>query len=99
MTIWLIGVALFVFLWGRLWRSQPKAAFGVLIGLPIAWIFSKLISPYVTGMEDFPIWLAPLPIVIIALVLLVFGIVTWLRADNLPPPPHAEEDHGGHGHH
>jgi hypothetical protein len=104
MLSWLIGVAVFMVLWAGLWRSQPKAAFGVLLGLPLAWILSLLIKPYVTGMDEFPIWLAPLPIAIIALVLFVFGAYTWLRADNLPPPKvrekdeHGHGDHGGHGH-
>jgi hypothetical protein len=97
MLTWLLGIAVFILLWAGLWRSQPKAAFGVLLGLPLAWIFSKLITPYVTGMEEIPVWLAPLPIAIIALVLFVFGIVTWLRADNLPPPK-PRDDHHGHGH-
>jgi ABC-type sulfate transport system permease component len=102
MLAWLIGVAVFVVLWAGLWRSQPKAAFGVLLGLPIAWVLSRLITPYVTGMNDIPVWLPPLPIVVIATVLFYFGVRTWLRADNLPPPPKQEEhDHGhdGHGHH
>jgi ABC-type sulfate transport system permease component len=105
MLTWLLGIAVFILLWGGLWRSQPKAAFGVLLGLPLAWIFSKLVTPYVTGMEEIPVWLPPLPIAIIALVLFVFGIVTWLRADNLPPPKPRDDghghsaDHGGHGHH
>ncbi len=104
MLTWLIGIAVFLLLWAGLWRSQPKAAFGVLIGLPIAWIFSKLISPYVTGMQEIPIWLAPLPILLIALVLLQFGVFTWLRADRLPPvapreDQHGHADHGSHGGH
>ena len=38
---WLIGVVVFVLLWGGLWRAQPKAAFGVLLGLLLAWLFSR----------------------------------------------------------
>jgi len=105
MLTWLLGVVVFVVLWAGLWRSQPKAAFGVLLGLPIAWILSKLIKSYVTGMNEIPVWLPPLPIAVIATVLFYFGIRTWLRADNLPPPPNQQDDHGhghghdGHGHH
>jgi hypothetical protein len=99
MLAWLIGVVVFVVLWAGLWRTQPKAAFGVLLGLPVAWILSKLITPYVTGMEEIPVWLPPLPLAIVALLLFYFGIRTWLRADSLPPPPKQEDDHAGHGHH
>ena len=99
MLIWLLGVAVFVFLWSGLWRAQPKAAFGVLLGLLIAYIFSRLLTPYVIGMTPIPIWLPPLPIAIIALTLFVFGTVTWLRADRLPPPRDRGDDHDhGHGH-
>jgi ABC-type sulfate transport system permease component len=104
MLTWLLGIVVFVVLWAGLWRSQPKAAFGVLLGLPIAWILSRLITPYVTGMNDIPVWLPPLPIVVIASTLFFFGVRTWLRADSLPPPPPTQDDeHGhsqdGHGHH
>ena len=99
MLIWLIGVAVFVFLWSGLWRVQPKAAFGVLLGLLLAYVFSRLLTPYVIGMTPIPIWLPPLPIAIIALTLFVFGTVTWLRADRLPPPRNRGDDHDhGHGH-
>src|SRR5262245_14524872 len=97
MVLWLIGIVVFVLIWGSLWRSQPKAAFGVLPGLLIAWILSRLISPYVTGMNEIPLWLPPLPIAIIALILFYFGVRTWLRADSLPPPVKREDEHA-HGH-
>ena len=97
MLTWLLGVAVFVFLWSGLWRAQPKAAFGVLLGLLLAWIFSRLLTPYVVGMTPIPIWLPPLPIAIVALTLFVFGVVTWLRADRLPPPRDRGDD-PGHGH-
>jgi hypothetical protein len=100
MLLWLIGVAVFVVLWGKLWRTQPAAGFGVLIGLPFAYIFSRLIAPYVIGTKDMPIWLPPLPLVTIALTLFVFGVVVWLRADNLPPPKqrdsHEQHEHEQH---
>ena len=58
-------------------------------------------------MTPIPLWLPPLPIAIIATTLFVFGTVTWLRADKLPPPRQRDDDHGhdpahgadqGHGH-
>jgi len=98
MVTWLIGIAVVLLLWSGLWRSHPKAAFGAIIGWLAAWVLSYFIYPYVTGMEKFPIWLAPLPIALIAIVLFVFGVLTWLRADNLPPPKEADDEHGDHGH-
>lgn len=102
MLIWLIGVAIFILIWGKLWRVLPAAGFGVLIGLPLAWIASLLITPYITGMKSIPVWLPPLPLAIIAVTLFVFGVVTWLRADKLTPlnDADAHDDHGhGDGHH
>ena len=100
--IWLIGVAVFILIWGKLWRVLPAAGFGVLIGLPLAYIASLLVTPYITGMKDIPVWLPPLPIVTIAVTLFVFGVITWLRADKLAPPPDldAHDEHGhADGHH
>jgi hypothetical protein len=100
MLLWLIGVAIFVVLWGKLWRTQPAAGFGVLIGLPFAYILSQFITPYVTGMKDIPIWLPPLPLVTVALTLFVFGVIVWIRADRLPPPKQRDsDDQHEHGHH
>ena len=94
MLYWLIGVVLVLLLWYFMWQSQPKLAFGVLLGLPIAWIFSRLISPYITGMEQVPVWLPPLPFAIIAITLLVFGILIWFRG----PGPVRGRDSEAAGH-
>ena len=99
MLLWLLGVGVFVLLWGALWKASPKGGFGVLLGLPVAWIFSRLITPYVTGMETIPLWLPPLPFAIFATTLFVFGVMIWLRADNLPPPKQRESHDDGHDHH
>ena len=100
MLYWLIGVAIFILIWGRLWNALPTAGFGVLIGLPLAWLASLLLTPYVTGMNDIPLWLPPLPLAIVALTLFVFGVITWLRADRLGPPKSLEQEHGHDtGHH
>jgi hypothetical protein len=99
MLIWLIGVAIFILIWGKLWRVLPAAGFGVLVGLPLAWIASILITPYITGMQAIPVWLPPLPIITIAVTLFVFGVITWFRADKLSPPKDADADaHDDHGH-
>jgi hypothetical protein len=99
MWIWLLGVVIFVLIWGKLWRALPAAAFGVLIGLPVAWIASLLLNPYVTGMKNIPLWLPPLPLVIVALTLFVFGVIVWFRADKLGPPRRTESHEHEHGHH
>ena len=99
---WLVGVGIFVLLWGALWKSSPRAAFGVmwgfLIALILAWLFSQQLTNYITGMNEIPVWLPPLPIVLVVIALFYFGIKTWINADKLPPPPQEPDDHG-HGHH
>lgn len=97
MLTWLIGVAIFVVLLGALCRVSPKAGFGALVGLPLAWVFSLLLTPYITGMNPIPAWLPALPLAIIALVLFVFGTIVFFRADKLPPPKRSES-HDEHGH-
>jgi hypothetical protein len=101
---WLVGVLIFVVLWGGLWKSSPRAAFGVmwgfLLALVIGWLFSQQLTSYITGMNEIPIWLPPLPIALVVIALFYFGIKTWLNADNLPPPRERESDQDhGHGHH
>lgn len=98
MLLWLIGVGLFVVIWGRLWQSSPRAAFGAAIGfvlaLLISWVFSNQLTNYVTHMNEIPIWLPPLPFALVVVALFYFGIKTWLNADNLPPPRVPADDHG-----
>jgi hypothetical protein len=102
MLLWLIGVAVFVTLWGALWKANTKGAFGVLIGFLIALLLSLFLSRqltgYVTGMNEIPVWLPPLPIVLVVIALFYFGIKTWLNADNLPPPRERDSP-DSHGHH
>lgn len=93
----LVTVLVLLAIWGALWRSQPKFAFGVLLGLPIAWLASRLVAPYLTGEAELPVWLPPLPFAVVATTLLTFGVIVWLRADNLPPPVVREARGHGHG--
>jgi apolipoprotein N-acyltransferase len=104
MLVWLILVAVFVLLWGAMWRSSPRAAYGAVWGfvaaLVIYWFFSGQLTEYVTGMHEIPVWLPPLPIICVVIVLFYFGIKTWLNADKLPPPRSSSSDeHHGDGHH
>lgn len=98
MLIWLIGVIALVLVWGMLWQRNFMLSVGILIGLPVAWVLSILLRPYVTGMEHIPLWLPPLPFATVATILFVYGGLTWWRADRLPPPPPETEDEE-HGHH
>jgi hypothetical protein len=104
MLLWLAGVMIFLVLWGGLWKSSPKAAFGAALGfvlaLLISWIFSNQLTGYVTHMNEIPVWLPPLPFALVVIVLFYFGIRTWLNADNLPPPHVPTDDHAHDaGHH
>jgi ABC-type sulfate transport system permease component len=102
MVLWLIGVAVFVLLWAALWKTNPRAAFGAVIGfvlaLIVAWVFSSQLTNYVTHMNEIPVWVPPLPFALVVVTLFYFGIRTWLNADNLPPPRARPDDHE-HEHH
>ena len=96
MLSWLIGVALFVLLWSSMWKRNLRLSFGVLLGLPIAWILSRFITPYVTGMGEIPLWLPPLPFAVVAVTLFVFSVLVWFKAGNLAPPKDTEESDQSH---
>jgi ABC-type sulfate transport system permease component len=93
MVWWLVAVALCCLLWAGIWKSNVVLALGVLIGLLLAWPLSNLLEPYVTGMEDIPIWLPPLPLATVATLLFVYGALIWLRGnDRLPKGKHHDPD-------
>jgi hypothetical protein len=79
MLYWLIGLVVMLLVWARIWQSNPKMAFGVLLGLPLAWVFSRLTAPYFSGEAQVPVWLPPLPLAIVAITLFVFGALVWIR--------------------
>jgi len=103
MVAWLIGVAVFILLWAALWRSSPRAAYGAVWGFVAALVlyllFSRQLTGYVTGMNEIPVWLPPLPIVLVVIALFYFGFKTWMNADNLPPPREQNDEHHGGEHH
>lgn len=98
MLLWLIGVVICVAIWGVMWRANLVLSFGILLGLLLAWVASRLLTPIVTGMEQVPIWLPPLPMVTVAVILFVYGALTWFRGNEGLPQPKQDEDEQ-HGHH
>ncbi len=91
MLVWLIVVAACVAIWGVMWQYNLVLAFGVLIGLVMAWVASRFMTPYLTGMEDIPLWLPPLPMATVAVVLLVYGALIWFRGNDALPQPKPKE--------
>ena len=82
MLLWLLGVAVCVVIYGLIWQANLVLAFGILIGLVLAWFASFLLDPYVTGMEEIPLWLPPLPMATVAVVLFVYGAIVWIRGND-----------------
>jgi hypothetical protein len=90
---WLLAVAVCCLLWAGLWKRSFGLALGILPGVLLAWPLSYLLEPYVTGMEDIPIWLPPLPLATVAVLLLVYGAMIWLKGnENLPKGKHEQSD-------
>jgi uncharacterized membrane protein YccC len=92
----LIGFLALLALWGLTWQRQPKFAFGVFIGVGLAWILAHLTAPYFTGREEMPVWLPPLPIATIALTLLAFGILIWFQEEDKPSNEESRQDKDAH---
>jgi uncharacterized membrane protein YccC len=90
---WIVGVAFFVLVWGMLWKRNLELALGILLGLPVAWLFSKFLAPYVTGMEEVPLWLPPLPLAIVAVLLFTKGALVWIRGNDALPKVSDEHEH------
>jgi len=76
----LFAFVVFLILWGFAWRSQPKLAFGIFVGLFIGAAVSPAIGPY-ESIADVPIWLPPLPFATVTVVLLVYGFLAWWVLD------------------
>jgi hypothetical protein len=90
---WLLAVAACLVVWGALWKRNLVLAFGVLIGVLLAWLFSYFLKPYVTGMESIPVWLPPLPLATVAIVLFVYGGLVWFRgSEGLPQKKRDDSD-------
>ena len=97
MLYWFIAVAVLALAWAAMWNSYEKMAIGALVGMPIGWLLSYPIHSYLTGeMEDIPLWLPPLPLAIVAVLLIVVGLYIFLRADNAPPSTRSTTDESHH---
>lgn len=89
---WLVAVALCVLIWGGLWRTNLALAFGILIGLLGAWFVSRLMTPYVTGLEEIPLWLPPLPMATVAVILFTYGAIVWIQGNKRLRQPKQDTD-------
>jgi len=94
MLIWLIFVAALALVWASMWKGQLKMALGILIGLPIGWLFADFVQSYlITDMHEIPLWLPPLPFAIAATLLIVVGaIITFRGDDDSSKPPASDEN-------
>jgi len=97
MLIWIILVAVFAYLWASMWKRQFKMFLGVLIGIPVGWLFADSVQHYLTSdMEEVPLWLPPLPFAIAATLLIVVGLIVTLTPGNdkaAPPSSHDDKSH------
>ena len=99
MWLWLAGVVVGCLIWAGIWKRNITMAFGILLGILLAWVLSYLLKPYVTGMESIPIWLPPLPLATIATLLFIYGARTWFRGEQgLPKPRPKRDPHEHHDH-
>jgi hypothetical protein len=83
LTLSIIGILVFLALWGLIWRKQPVLAFGIFLGAVAVLVIAALLRP--SGPEHIPLWLPPLPFAIVAAALFYFGTLAWLlgrRADR-----------------
>ncbi len=78
MTLFLpiVGMLVFLALWGLAWRNRPIMAFGIFVGTASVWVVTAIVRP--SGLQHVPIWLPALPFAVVAIVLLYFGILAWL---------------------
>ena len=59
-TLTILSLLILLGVWAIAWRRSPRLAFGMFIGVGIAWVAVLLARPYLTGSEEIPIWLPPL---------------------------------------
>lgn len=94
--LWLTGIVACLLVWAILWKKNLVLAFGVLFGVLLAWLVSYALEPFITGAEPIPVWLPPLPLATVALVLLVYGVIVWVRGNEGLPDGSNSDEHGSH---
>ena len=82
MFVWLLGIVVCLAIWAAVWKRNLVLAFGILIGVLLAWLFSYFLEPYFTGEAPIPVWLPPLPLATVAVILLVYGALVWIRGNE-----------------
>jgi ABC-type sulfate transport system permease component len=96
MIWWLAGIAICCLIWASIWKKNIALAFGILLGVLLAWLLSYSVEPYVTGMESIPVWLPPLPLATVATLLFVYGAKIWLGGNDKLPQPKQDDDKHHH---
>lgn len=82
MLTWIIGIAVCLLIWAAIWKRNLILAFGILIGVLLAWGLSYLLKPYVAGVKPVPPWLPPIPLATVAVTLFVYGALVWIKGDK-----------------
>jgi hypothetical protein len=96
MYLWIIGVIACLLLFAAIVKRNLIIAGGVLIGVALAWMLSRLLEPYLSGAEHVPLWLPPLPLATIATILFVYAVLVWIRGNDALPKPKDKDPHGHH---
>ena len=76
MLLSIVGLLVFILLWGLAWRTRPVLAYGIFWGVVSVWVAGAIIQP--TGLQHVPPWLPALPFAVVALTLFYFGALAWL---------------------
>jgi hypothetical protein len=77
----IIFIALLI-MWRMAWRTRPILGLGMTIGVLLAGIIAAVVGQPDISLENFPIWLPPLPFATVAVTLLIFGILAWVWGDD-----------------
>jgi accessory gene regulator protein AgrB len=76
----IVGSLIFMVLWSLAWRSRPRLAFGIFLGMAGACALVGIV--WFSGIRHLPIWLPALPFALVAITLFGFGILAWRWGRN-----------------